>query len=260
MPAIVITVEQISMWVNDFLWIFVRIAAMFSIAPVFGSRLIPIRVRVLAAFAITLALFPVVPPVPAYDVLSISGMLVLVQQFVIGIAMGFVLQLMFNAATMAGEVIAMTMGLGFAQMMDPQNGIQVPVVSQFFVIVATLLFLAFDGHLMLVAIVGQSFLTLPIAPLNFDTTMVWSLLEWASTMFIGAIVIAIPVVTGLLIANLTMGVMTRSSPQLNIFAVGFPITMIAGFVLLFLVMPIFVPTFESLLTQAYVFIEELLVN
>jgi flagellar biosynthetic protein FliR len=257
METLVVSISEIEHWIDDWFMIFARIGALFSIAPFIGSRLIPVRMRVIAALLISLVVFPLTPALPAYELFSFTGLSLLIQQMLIGLAMGFILQLVFNAATIAGEVIAMTMGLGFAQMVDPQNGVQVPVVSQLFVITATLLFLALDGHITLLAIINESFYTLPVAPWNFDRVFSWTLLAWTGNMFSGAVLIAVPIVTGLLIANFTMGVIARSAPQLNIFAVGFPATMTIGFVLILLATPAFLPTFESLLQQGFDFMRVL---
>ncbi len=259
MDDLVISIVQIERWLDDWFMVFARVGALFSIAPVIGSRLIPVRIRVVAALLVSLVIFPLVPPLPAYELFSFVGLSMFIQQILIGIAIGFVLQMVFNATTIAGEAIAMTMGLGFAQMVDPQNGVQVPVVSQLFVITATLLFLALDGHLALFAVINESFYTLPVAEWSFDRDFFWSLLSWASNMFIGAVLIAVPIVTGLLISNLTMGVIARSAPQLNVFAVGFPATMTIGFVLILLAMPAFLPSFQNLLDRGFGFIQYLIV-
>ncbi len=257
MDALVLTVAQIEQWLDDWFMIFARVGALFSIAPVIGSRLVPVRIRLVAALLVSLVIFPFTPALPAYELFSFVGISMLIQQILIGIAIGFVLQLVFNAVTIAGEAIAMTMGLGFAQMVDPQNGVQVPVVSQLFVITATLLFLALDGHLVLFSIINESFYTLPVAKWNFDSLFTWSLLSWASNMFIGAVLVAVPIVTGLLISNITMGVIARSAPQLNVFAVGFPATMTIGFILMLLAMPVFLPTFQLLLNRGFDFMRVL---
>lgn len=258
MTGLVLSLDQIAAWINSWFMVFARVGALFSMAPFLGSRLIPVRVRVLAAILIALAVYPAIAPVDAYDPLSLTGVLLLLQQVLIGLAMGFVLQLVFNAVTIAGEVIAMTMGLGFAQMVDPQNGIQVPVVSQLYVIAGTLLFLSFDGHAMLLSLISQSFISMPIDVWNFDRGFVWQILAWVSNMFLGAVTVAIPIITALLITNITMGVMTRSSPQLNIFAVGFPVTILIGFALILLVMPAFGPSFYELNMAAFEFMRSLI--
>ncbi len=258
METLTVSIEQISIWIDDLLMIFVRVGAMVGVVPVLGSALIPVRVRVLIAVLITLSVFPAVPPVTDYEIFSWSGLTVLFYQFLIGMSMGFIFQLVFNAVTIAGENIAITMGLGFAQIVDPQNGIQVPVISQFYAIVTILLFLALDLHGVLIEMVRQSFITLPVLSTGFQLEFIWRVLEWGAQMFIGAVLIGIPIITGLLVVNITMGVMARAAPQLNIFAVGFPITMLIGFLLMLLSMPVFLPRLQMLVGEAFAEIEILI--
>lgn len=229
------------------MWPFLRIGAALIAAPFFGARLVPVRMRVLLTVLITLVIMPMLPPMPSVAPLSAVGILVAIQQIMIGIAMGFVLQLVFNAATIAGESIAMTMGLGFASMVDPQNGVTTPVVSQFLVVVVTLLFITIDGHLMLIEIINQSFYSLPVGTTGISRDGFWVLVGWGSTMLLGALQIALPVVSCLLVIYLSLGVMTRAAPQLNIFSVGFPITLLAGFVLLWFVLPQTIALLERLI-------------
>jgi flagellar biosynthetic protein FliR len=187
------------------------------------------------------------PPMPAVDPLSVQGLTISVQQVLIGFAMGFIMQLVLAALTIAGEAIAMTMGLGFASMVDPANGVNVPVLSQFFLIMGTLLFLALGGHLMVIQLVLSSFETLPVGLNGLDRDAFWSVIVFSSQMFIGAVWIALPAMISILVITLAMGVMTRAAPQLNIFSVGFPVTMLMGFIFLMLAMPNLLPRFNQLM-------------
>jgi flagellar biosynthetic protein FliR len=163
--------------------------------------------------------------------------------------MGFILQLVMATLTIAGEAIAMTMGLGFASMVDPANGVNVPVLSQFFLIMGTLMFLALGGHLMIIQLVVSSFQSLPIGAEGFDRNSFWVVIAFSSQMFIGAIWIALPALVSILVITLAMGIMTRAAPQLNIFSVGFPVTMLMGFVILMLLLPAVLPRFNELLLE-----------
>ena len=183
---------------------FFRIAGVLMVAPVVGARLVPVRVRI--AFVVA-------------------------QEVLVGIAMGFLLQMIFDALIVAGQTIAMSMGLGMATLVDPQRGMTVPVVSQFFVILGMLIFLSLGGHLALFEMLAGSFTLLPVgAPLPIDGLM--TLVGFGSRMFAGAIQIALPAVTALLIVNIAFGVMSRAAPTLNLFAVGLPAAMLAGFLVL----------------------------
>jgi len=239
---------------QQYYWPFVRMSALFLAAPIFGASTFPVRARILLAVGATLLIAPAVPAVVPVDVLSVAGVLLGAQQVVIGMAMGFIVQLVFAAAVIAGQSLAMTMGLGFAMSVDPQNGVQVPVLSQLYVILATLIFLAVNGHLMLINSLANSFTLLPVGLYGFRETFALDIVLLGSQMFISALLIALPALTAILLINLAFGVITRAAPQLNIFAVGFPVTIFAGFVFILLTMPsvfsLFLEMFESGLTEA----------
>ena len=247
----VIQLQELNEMIASAYWPFVRISAMLMIAPVYGASSFPVRIRVVLAVLVTAALYPVLDPVKGIDPVSLQGFIVLAQQVIIGAAMGFFLQMAFQLLVIAGEAIAMAMGLGFARMVDPQNGVQVPVVAQYFIIIATLLFLSLNGHLLLLQMVIQSFEILPVSETGMSREGVWLVVSWGSQMFIGAILVAIPAVTALLMVNIAMGIITRAAPQLNIFAVGFPLMLLLGFVLLVLTLPSVLPQFTHQMNIAF---------
>lgn len=244
------TAAEIGSWVAGLFWPFVRIGAMLMAAPIFGARYMPVRLRVGLGLLLSAVLFPVLPPVPAVEPLSGAGLLITAQQVLIGVAMGFILHMVFSAVAQAGEKIAMSMGLGFASMIDPQSGVQTPVVSQHYVVMATLIFLALDGHLAFIEVMVQSFEILPVAVDGLSREGLWQLLLWGSHMFAGAVLIALPAAASLLVVNLAFGVITRAAPQLNIFAVGFPMSLMLGFVLIIVTLPALVPQVTELLVEA----------
>ena len=241
---------QATAFVGSLIWPMMRIGAMLLAMPVIGTRLVPTRVKVIITLVLAAMVVPLLPELPRVEALSLEGLFVSTQQILIGLAMGFTLQLVFGALMIAGESIAMTMGLGFASMVDPTNGVNVPVISQLFIIIGTLLFLALGGHLMLIQLVVSSFETMPIAPAGLSRDSFWALFAWGSQMFIGALWVAIPALVSMLVITLSMGVMTRAAPQLNIFSVGFPVTMFMGFVILILVLPGFLPRINQMMLQA----------
>ncbi|MFQ5488722.1 MAG: flagellar biosynthetic protein FliR [Gammaproteobacteria bacterium] len=234
-----------------YLWPFFRIAALITIAPIWGTKIIPVRARIGLALALTVIIVPVIEPVTTVEPFSLAGIVVTVNQVVIGLMMGFMLRMVFSALESGGQVIGMTMGLGFAQMNDPANGITVPVVSQFYTLIATLIFLALNGHLILINVLVDSFRTMPIDILAIGTNGLWILLTWAGWIFKGAVLIALPIVTALLLVNISFGVMMRAAPQLNVFAIGFPITLTLGFVFMLVSLPVFLPQFSGLLDKAF---------
>jgi flagellar biosynthetic protein FliR len=213
-------------------WPFFRIAGVIMVAPVFGARLVSPRVRIALAVAATVVMSPLVPVAQPFEMSLATGLTVL-QEILIGVAIGFCLQMIFDALIIAGQTIAMSMGLGLATMVDPQRGISVPVVSQFFVIMGLLIFLALGGHLATVRLIADSFEILPVGqPLSPDGA--WTVAAWGSQMFAGALRIALPAATALLIANIAFGVMSRAAPTLNLFSVGLPAGLLIGFLLLLL--------------------------
>ncbi len=252
------TEAQVLTLVNAHVWPFVRIAAMMMIAPVFGVALVPVRVRILLALVLTAVIAPLLPPPPPLNPVSLPGLLVLVNQFLIGLAMGFALTVVFDAMIIGGQTIAMSMGLGFATMVDPQRGVNVPLVSQYFLILTTLLFLSLNGHLMLVEVLFDSFFKLPVGQGGIDQAGLWALVVWGGRMFVGAMQIALPAVIALMVVNLSFGVMSRAAPTLNLFAVGFPISMTLGFVIVLLSLPSLTESLSLLLTDAFSLIGRML--
>lgn len=248
MSALTITAEQINSWVGLVMWPMFRIAGLLTILPTLGGGEVPVRVRVGLAVMITVLIVPSLPAMPQIDPLSADSIFISFQQLIIGVAMGLMVLLVFNAVTLAGESIAITMGLGFALMNDPQNGVQVPTVSQFYLIMATMLFLAFNGHHQVLLLMAASFDLMPVGQaLGADAT--WQLVRWAGVMFSGALAIALPALAAMLTVNMVMGVITRAAPQLNLFSVGFPITMTIGFAAILFTLPTFQFSFESLISQ-----------
>ena len=231
------------------MWPMFRIAGLLSILPALGGAEVPTRVRVGLAILITVLIVPSLPAMPAVDPLSSDSLFISFQQLIIGVAMGLIVLLVFNAVTLAGESIAITMGLGFALMNDPQNGVQVPTVSQFYLIMATLLFLAFNGHHQILLLLSASFELMPVGQ-SLKSEALWQLARWASVVFTGALAIALPALAAMLTVNMIMGVITRAAPQLNLFSVGFPITMTIGFAAILFTLPTFQFSFESLINQA----------
>lgn len=253
------TAADLSKLVASFMWPFMRIGAMLLAAPVFGAQnIIPARIRIGLAVMLTFAIMPMLPAPPAVPPLSAAGLLISAQQLLIGFTTGFIMQLVFSALVVAGHSVAMSMGLGFAQFIDPQNGIQVPVVSKFYVIIGTLLFLVINGHLVLLQVIFGSFESLPVGAelLGRDSFLMLAL--WGSKMFAGALLIALPALITIMLINFTFGIMTRAAPTMNIFAVGFPTTMAAGFIIMLITLPNLLPRFTGLVMDGFRLIQKIL--
>ena len=237
-------------FLSTLLWPFMRISAMFAAAPIFSARSVPVRIRVLLAFFIAFLIMPVIPEPPVVDLISGEALLISISQVLIGFAMGFILQMVFSAFVIAGQSIATAMGLGFASMIDPQNGVQVPVISQAFLIMATLIFLALNGHLIFIEVLVKSFHNMPVGPFAPSKDALWQLVIWGGDMFAGGMLVALPAVAALLLVNLAFGVTSRAAPQLNIFAVGFPIMIMVGLSFLILTLPTITNHLSRLLSSA----------
>lgn len=219
--------------VSQYVWPFIRIGALLMVMPVIGGAFTPARVRVLLAMAVTGVIAPTLGPVPAVEILSIEGLLLVGRELLIGAVMGFAVQLVFDAIALGGQIIAMSMGLGFAVFVDRQRGVNIPVLGQLFMMLGMLLFLAMDGHLEMIRLLADSFLILPLNGSGLTQPAIWVLLQWAGQVFIVAVKIALPAITALVIVNFSFGIMSRAAPTLNLFAVGFPVAMLLGFAVIF---------------------------
>jgi len=249
-----LSVDEIIGWLTAFYWPFLRISALFMATPVFGARTVPVRIRIILALLVTLLLVPTLPDTTGLEPLSPAGLVITAQQILIGVLMGLTLHMMFAALVMAGMITATTMGLGFASTVDPQNGVQVTVLGQYYMIIATLLFLSVDGHLLLLSVLADSFVAIPLAGGLLPVEVLWNLVVFSAEMFLSALLIALPIMVGVLLVNLGLGVVTRAAPQLNIFAVGFPATMLTGFVLVLLCQPLLSPLLMDLFSNTFDFL------
>ncbi len=236
-----ITTNEIVQLVQMWLWPFFRVAGLLMTAPVIGTRTVSARIRIVIAILITAVIFPVLPQIPDVDPVSAEGFLISLQQVITGVLMGLSMRVVFIALEVAGQAIGQLMGLMMASMVDPTNGNQVPIIGQFYLLLATLLFIAVDGHLIMIRVLAESFYSMPIAATGISTNSAWEFVTWIGTILRTAVVIALPAMVSLLIVNLSFGVMTRSAPSLNIFAVGFPIMIILGVLIIFFNLSSFVP-------------------
>ncbi len=238
-------------WLAEWFWPFVRIAACFSVAPLFSSRQLPARVKIGLAGFVAYLIGPLLPELPQVSLFSPEGLQIVAQQILIGIGIGFLLQLAFDAVGVAGQLIANTMGLSFAFNVDPLRGISTTAVGQFYVVLATLTFLTLDGHLAIIQLLVDGFRTLPIGMAGIGRDGLWALVMSGGLLFAGALQIALPGITALIVANLAFGLISRSAPTLNIFSVGFPISLVFGLVVLQLGLPGMQQGFLELMRQAF---------
>jgi flagellar biosynthesis protein FliR len=252
-----ISIGQLEAWLIQYFWPFVRIGACLMVAPVIGAQFVPPRVRLIIAGAVTLIVAPLLPP-PEVRAFSGTGLVITVQQLLIGIATGFVLQLIFDALAMGGQLLSNTMGLGFAFNIDPLRGAGTPVLGQFYMLLVTLTFLALNGHLLLIELLAGSFKTLPVSAQGLSSDALWLVTAWGNQLFTNALLVALPGLTALLVVNLSFGVMSRAAPSLNLFAVGFPATLACGLAIIYIGLPSVQATFTDSLEAAFDLIRNLL--
>ena len=218
-----------------YIWPFIRISTFVVALPAFGGAFVPRRIRALLAMALTIMIAPLVThDLAPTEILSLGGVIRALQEAAMGLIMGFVVQIVFDAITLGAQTISMSMGLGFAVFIDRVSGVNVPVIGQLYLMLAMLIFLTVNGHLALIQMLYDSFQSAPIGSVYLNPTDAQAVLTWSSQLFVGAMRIALPAVTTLLVVNLSFGVMSRAAPSMNLFAVGFPISMLLGFVVLYL--------------------------
>ncbi|MDA7852760.1 flagellar biosynthetic protein FliR [Porticoccaceae bacterium] len=212
------------------LWPMIRVSAFLLAAPFFSLRAVTVRIRVLLAALLTLMVYPLTEW-PIIEPFSAPGLREMFNQVLIGTVMGTLLQIVNGALVVGGQAVSGSMGLGMANMVDPNMG-NVPVISQFFLILSTMMFMGLGGHVLVITLLLESFKALPIGEMVSADMLMRVLLQWSSMMFLGAVLLALPIMVCLLFVNIGIGVITRAAPALNIFAVGFPAMILAGMVLL----------------------------
>jgi flagellar biosynthesis protein FliR len=253
-----LTAGQLETWIAQVFWPFVRVGSCFMVAPAFGAQFVPPRVRIVLAGAVALLIAPLVPAPAAVAPFSAAGLVITAQQVVIGVALGFCMQVIFDAVTLGGQLLANSMGLSFAYNIDPQHGAQTPVLGQFYTLLVTMTFLALNGHLRLIEMLVEGFRTLPVGTSGLGSDGLWTIVQWGSTLFAGALSVALPGVTALLIVNLAFGIVSRAAPTLNLFAVGLPVSLVFGLGIVLLGLPAVQSGFLKLLQEALMLVRTLL--
>lgn len=239
-----IELDQITAWIAQYIWAFTRLGGLMMVMVNIGTRNTPMRVRMALVLATTLVVAPVLPPGPDIALFSVNAFMVVAQQLLIGAAVGFASILFMQTFVVAGQMIAMQTSLGFASMVDPSNGQSTPVVGQFYMLLATLIFFAVDGHLKLIYLVAESFKTLPVSEKGLSLASYHALALWLSHLFSAALAMSLSSIVAMLTINLSFGVMTRSAPQLNIFSMGFAVSMIFGLFVLWMTISSFLGHYD----------------
>ncbi|WP_196137337.1 flagellar biosynthetic protein FliR [Aliikangiella sp. G2MR2-5] len=245
-----IQAEQILEVMAMYILPFARLSGFLMTMALIGSKNVSARFRLLFALSITALVAPTLPASPSIPLFGIQAALLVIEQTIIGVVMGFVSRLLLETFVIGAQIIAMQSGLGFASLVDPANGTNVPALGQFFLMMCTLLFVSFDGHLLMIRLVVESFYSVPVGNSPFSYEMFWQIVSWSRWIFATALVMALVSIASLLIVNISFGVMTRAAPQINVFAVGFPLTMVSGLILIWFTLNFFLPHFEAQMSRA----------
>ena len=243
------TEAQVLAWITPLLWPFLRVLALFGALPLFAQRGVPMRVRVALAFLIAFCAQATLPPMPVVALDSADGFLTIAQQLVIGISLGFAVRIVFSAVEFAGELIGLQMGLNFAGFFNPMTGGEATATSRFFGVSVSWLFIVINGHLLLIAAVVQSFQAFPVSPEPFAFLRAVQPQVWGAEVFRLGLWIALPLVGMLLFVNLVLGIISRVAQQMNVFAIGFPITVAVGLAGILVTLPLMQAPFTMALEQ-----------
>jgi flagellar biosynthetic protein FliR len=235
--VITFTEAQILAWLNPLLWPFLRALALFSAMPILGTRNVPMPVRIGLAGLIAIAAQPTLPAAPVVALDSALAITLIAQQAVIGLSLGFAVRLVFASIEFAGEIIGLQMGLNFAGFFDPISATTATATSRFFGTSVAWLFICINGHLLVIAALVQSFGAFPVGPEPFAFLHQVQPQRWGAELFSTGLWIALPLITMLLFVNLVLGAISRVAPQINIFAIGFPVTLGVGLLGLLLTLP-----------------------
>lgn len=246
-----VDIDQLYTWINAFLWPFFRILALLLTAPLLSESAIPSQVKIGFAAIVTIAIAPALGPMPDLPTASYAGLWIAVQQVLVGLALGLTMRVVFAAVQTAGEFIGLQMGLSFASFFDPATGANTAVLARIMNVVAMLLFLAVNGHLLMLGGFMRTFDILPIRIGALDPNGWGVLFEWSSQVMVSGMLLALPLIIVLLTINLALGILNRTAQQLSVFAVGFPISLMTGLTLLAIVLPQTTPFLTNLFDAGY---------
>jgi flagellar biosynthesis protein FliR len=256
--GMVVTDLALAQMLQQYLLPFFRIVSLFMVMPILGTRIVSARTRIILAFWITLISAPLLPPMPVMPLLGLQTWVAILQEVLIGVLVGFVFLVVFQVFVLAGQFIALKLGMGFSAMNDPASGVSVTSLSQFYLLMVTLMFVAVNGHILLIELVVQSYAAWPPGVWLLSSVKFAKVAALGSWLFAGALLMSLPVFAFLMIVNIAFGVMSRSAPQLNIFAVGFPFTLVCGLVMIWLGLSNFDADFERINAEGFMVLHQLL--
>ncbi|MFT5879623.1 MAG: flagellar biosynthetic protein FliR [Moritella sp.] len=225
---------DIMAFIASYIWPFARLSGMVMVMVITSAKTTPPMIRLFYCLALTVMVAPVLPPMPDVELFSMSSFMIILQQSLIGIAVGFVTTMLIQTFVIAGQIIAMQTSLGFASMADPSSGQTSPVIGQIYIILGTLVYLSVNGHLFMIETIVKSFETLPVSSSGLVAIQYQTIASWLSVMFAAALSMSLSAIVAMLVINFSFGVMTKAAPQLNVFSLGFAVGMIAGLFIIFL--------------------------
>ena len=243
------TEAEITSLVASVMWPMIRIGALFAAVPVFSNKQLSIKVKVLLSLFLALMISPMLGPMPPVEIFTPEFVYVLFNQVAICIVMGFSLQMVFGTLAIAGEMVGYSMKLGMAKMADPINGIQVPIVTTLYITLGMLIILVLDIHLVMIQLLVESFQVFPVGMDGISRDILWDLIGWGTRMYEIGLLMSLPIVGSILLLDIAQGVMQRAAQQLQIFAIGFPITLIAGMILIWVTLPAVLDIFIDALNE-----------
>jgi flagellar biosynthesis protein FliR len=227
-----------------------RVLGVITAAPILNHTSIPNRVKLGLGIMITLVISPTITALPNIQIFSFQGLMILIEQLVIGLAMGFSMRIVFSAIELAGFLIGTTMGLGFASFYDPMSQGQSMALNQFLMLLSMMVFLSMDGHLVMISTIADSFVWLPLT-LEGIGIRPMNIAKWGADIFSAGLLLALPALAALLMVNMAMGILTKTAPQLNLFGIGFPITITVGFIVVALTLPNMLKPLENMIQTGF---------
>jgi flagellar biosynthetic protein FliR len=248
--VIALSEAQLVAWLSPMLWPFLRVLAVFTAAPIFSSKAFPLRARIALAFFIAFAAQPALQGQPVISITGPEAVGAVIQQVGIGLAIGFTVRLVFAAVELAGEVVGFQMGRNFAAFFDPSLNAQSSAVARFFGQMATFLFIVMNGHLMILMAVIKSFDAFPVDQNFLEAVKKMKLHDFGAEVFASGLWIALPMIGMLMFVNLALGIISRVAPQMNIYAIGFPITLTVGLIGIAATLPMLDQPFMALMERA----------
>lgn len=257
MVPVVLSDQQLAQWLGQFILPLTRYSGLLMLMPVIGTRLVPARTRMVLALWLSIITIPLLPAPPKLDLLSLTTLLTIGQELLLGMIMGFIFMLVFQVFVLAGQFMALKLGMGFSAMNDPTTGISVTSLSQFYLLLVTLCFIGMNGHFLLIEALTQSYKAFPAGSIELSREHFMKITLLSSWLFERALVMSLPVFAFLMVINIAFGVMSRSAPQLNIFAVGFPFTVLCGLLMIGYGLNTFLADFEDIIDQGFAHLESI---